>query len=123
MGADRRIAAGGMEPRTSQRLPAPERRTLDQPRDDLPACLAEFEAGRHFAHAPAWSAQAMPQALWLLRQPGPVGREKNDRTTSQVRRAATADRPLGSRYHDGPEPGRKQRLRPYPGRTQERLCP
>ncbi len=121
LGARRRVVEGTMEPRTSLRAPATAERTGDQPRDHLPAHLAGSAPWRDPARTAARRAQELPETLRALRQPRATGRQTNDLGAAAQRGAATSDRALGDRHHDGREPGREQPLRPHPGRAQERL--
>ena len=121
MGASGRAVAGRVEPRTSLRALALERRAGDQPRDDLPAHLAGSEKWRHAARTSARCAQELPETLRALRQPRATGGKKNDWGAASQCGAAAPDRPLGDRHDDGREPGGEQPLRADPGRAQERL--
>ena len=94
MGASGRVVAGRVEPRTSLRALALERRAGDQPRDHLPAHLEGSEKWRHAARTPARCAQELPETLRALRQPRATGGEKNDWRAASQCGAAAPDRPL-----------------------------
>ena len=94
MGASGRAVAGRVEPRTSLRALALERRAGDQPRDHLPAHLAGSEKWRHAARTSARCAQELPETLRALRQPRATGGKKNDWGAASQGGAAAPDRAL-----------------------------
>jgi hypothetical protein len=94
MGASGRVVEGAVEPRTSLRALALERRAGDQPRDDLPAHLAGSEKWRHAARTSARCAQELPETLRALRQPRAPGGKKNDWGAARQGGAAAPARPL-----------------------------
>src|SRR5450432_1808197 len=121
MGASGRVVEGGVEPRTSLRALARERRAGEQPRDHLSAHRTGSEKWRRAARTSARCAQELPEALRSLRQSRATGRQANDWGAASQGGAAAPDRALGNRHDDGREPWREQPLRADPGRAQERL--
>ena len=117
-GASGQAGPPPVQSRADRRACGGNRRSADQPRDDLsPDPLGQARRRRPVAlHADP--QQVRPQALPQPRFPGRAARQAAHRRPASRSRVAPAHRPLGRRHRDGQ---RHAPLRPHAGGTQDRL--
>jgi len=101
--------------RRNRRLAAALGGARDQPRDDLPLHLGGQTPRRTLHQHLRGRAQAVPQALWALRQPRAAGREAPHYGAPGGGRAADRGGPLGAGH--AARSGASRSLRAEPGRT------